>query len=217
MRYLMIKCEGNFSTLRHLTSERRMPKNSHFAAQLLEVYSLGRKLRTLRTQKHLTLSRLAADTGLSTALLSKLETNSMIPTLSTLATISRAFGVDLSFFFAAATKHNLSITRRASEIGDGRLHVALKMTSLNMSADARLCARVVEFPPGVTETLTKIGLSLSSVVYVLEGVLCLNAGGVQELLEAGDCVCLDSEMYIAWRANGKSRCRALVVTPGQAA
>jgi uncharacterized cupin superfamily protein len=131
--------------------------------------------------------------------------------------ICRVFGVDLSFFFAPATKHSLSITRRAHELCDGRPKVALKETSLNMSADTRLFARVVEFPPGVAGTLTKIGLPLSSVVYVLEGRLGLNAGGVQELLEAGDCVCLDSEMYITWSANGKSRCRALVVTPGQAA
>jgi len=51
-----------------------MPKNPHSAAQLLEAYSIGRKLRTLRAQRHLTLSRLAAETDLSTALLSKLET-----------------------------------------------------------------------------------------------------------------------------------------------
>ena len=29
-----------------------MPKNSPSAVQLLEVYAIGRKLRTLRTQKH---------------------------------------------------------------------------------------------------------------------------------------------------------------------
>lgn len=40
-----------------------MPKNSHSALQLLEVYSIGRKIRSLRTQKHMTLSRLAADNG----------------------------------------------------------------------------------------------------------------------------------------------------------
>lgn len=190
-----------------------MPKNSHSAMQLLEVYSIGRKLRTLRTQKHLTLARLSAETGFSTALLSKLETDRMIPTLQTLATICRVFGVDLGFFFAKATKHTMSITRRAHEICDGRTQVALKETSLNMSADTRLLARVVEFPPRVAGTLTKIGLPLSGVVYLLEGRLRFDAGGVQEMLETGDCVCLDSEMFITWSANGTSSCRALVVTP----
>ena len=166
-----------------------MPKNPLFAVPLLEVYAIGRKLRMLRTQKHLTLSRLAAETGFSTGLLSKLETDRMIPTLQTLATICRVFGVDLEFFFAEATTHRLSITRRVHEVCDRKGQLALKETSLNMSVDSRLHARVVEFSPGVAGTLTKTGLPLNSVVYVLEGRLCLNAGGVQELLETGDCVC----------------------------
>ena len=73
--------------------------------------------------------------------------------------------------------------------------MALK-TSLNMADDARLRSQVLEFPSGVSETLMKSGSPLSSVVYVLEGRLCLSAGGVQALLEAGGCACLDSEMCI---------------------
>ena len=40
-----------------------MPKHFHSAEQLLDVYSIGRKLHILRILKHLTLSRLAADVG----------------------------------------------------------------------------------------------------------------------------------------------------------
>jgi hypothetical protein len=49
---------------------------------------------------------------------------------------------------------------------------------------------------------------------VLEGSLQLNAGGMREVLETGDCAYLESEMAIAWSAVGANRCRALVVTPG---
>ena len=58
-----------------------MTKTVSYAQWSLEPYCIGQKLRSLRTQKRLTLSRLAAETGLSTALLSKLETDRMIPTL----------------------------------------------------------------------------------------------------------------------------------------
>ena len=84
-----------------------MANGPSYARWSLEPYSIGMKLRTLRTQKHLTLSRLAAETGLSTALLSKLETDRMIPTLPTLANICRVYGVGLSHFFSDATKHTL--------------------------------------------------------------------------------------------------------------
>jgi transcriptional regulator with XRE-family HTH domain len=92
-----------------------MERGSRRAGRSLEAYSIGPKLRALRTQKGLTLSRLAAETALSTALLSKLETDRMIPTLPTLASLCRVFGVGLGFFFADAGKHSLSITRKLHE------------------------------------------------------------------------------------------------------
>ena len=72
----------------------------------------------------------------------------MIPTLQTLAMLCRVFGVDLSFFFAAAAKHSLSITRKVPETGNGRPKMALNETPLNMSA-GDILTKIVEFPPGV--------------------------------------------------------------------
>ena len=54
----------------------------------------------------------------------------------------------------------------------------------------------------------------SGLVYVLEGRLQLDAGGMQEVLEAGDCAYIESEMALAWSAAGKHRCRVLAVLPG---
>ena len=56
-----------------------MGKSVSYAQWSLEPYCIGMKLRALRTQKRLTLARLAAETRLSTALLSKLETDRMVP------------------------------------------------------------------------------------------------------------------------------------------
>jgi quercetin dioxygenase-like cupin family protein len=54
----------------------------------------------------------------------------------------------------------------------------------------------------------------SVLVYVLEGRLQLDAGGMHEALEAGDCAYMESEMALAWSAAGKHRCRILAVTLG---
>ncbi len=126
-----------------------MSNSVSYAQWSLEPYCLGQKLRTLRTQKRLTLSRLAAETGLSTALLSKLETDRMIPTLPTLATISRVYGVGMSYFFAEPARHTLSITRKAHLQGKGRGPESVKITPLNPAAEgSRLVARMGEFIPG---------------------------------------------------------------------
>lgn len=192
-----------------------MANGPSYARWSLEPYSIGMKLRTLRTQKHLTLSRLAVETGLSTALLSKLETDRMIPTLPTLSNICRVYGVGLSYFFSDANKHTLAITRKAHMLGNGRIPEGVKQTPLHaVAADSKLVARIVEYPPGVSGMMTEAGQPACSLMYVLEGQLQMDAGGMHEVLEAGDCAYIDSEMAIATSAAGANRCRALVVTPG---
>lgn len=195
-----------------------MANGPSYARWSLEPYSIGVKLRTLRTQKHLTLSRLAVETGLSTALLSKLETDRMIPTLPTLSNICRVYGVGLSYFFNEATRHTLAITRKAHLAGNGRGHEAIKHVSLHAAtASDKIVARMVELPAGVTGMISEAGRPICAVLQVLEGKLQLDAGGMHEALEAGDCVYLDSEMAIAWGASGTDRCRVLMVTPGSPA
>ena len=205
-----------------------MAKAVSYAQWSLEPYCIGLKLRALRTQKRLTLSRLAAETGLSTALLSKLETDRMIPTLPTLATISRVYGVGMSYFFAEPARHTLSITRKAHLEGDGRGPEPVKFIPLNATGEKprlttpatgtcrqgpRLVAQMIEFPAGGVPGAGDGFRETSGLVYVLEGRLLLDAGGMHEALEAGDCAYMESEMALAWSAGGKHRCRVLAVFP----
>lgn len=173
------------------------------------------KLRSLRTQKHLTLSRLATETGLSSALLSKLETDRMIPTLPTLTAICRVYGVGMSYFFTETSHHTLSITRKAHLQGNGRGVESVKFTPLNAATErSGLIAQMIEFPPGGAMCAAETCQETNSLVYVLEGRLQLQAGGMHETLEAGDCAYMESEMALAWSAVGKHRCRILSITQG---
>ena len=231
-----------------------MVKTVTYAKWSLEPYCIGLKLRSLRNQKRLTLSRLAAETGLSTALLSKLETDRMIPTLPTLATISRVYGVGMSYFFGEPAHHTLSITRKAHLQSKGRGLESMKVTLLSPVADgvraanlatdaknltpadsggpvnsegvqqgragqreqreiARQVVQLVEFPAAGAACAMNGFRDASGMIYVLEGKLQLDVGGMHELLETGDCACLESEMALAWSAAGKHRCRILAVTP----
>jgi transcriptional regulator with XRE-family HTH domain len=191
-----------------------MNKPVSYAQWFLAPYCIGMKLRSLRTRKRLTLSRLAAETKLSTALLSKLETDRMIPTLPTLATISRVYGVGLSYFFSEPAKHTLAITRKAHLQGNSRGLEPVKVTPLNACEDrTKLAAQMMEFPSGGATCVTDACSGASGLVYVLEGKLQLDAGGMSEVLEAGDCAYMESEMALAWSAAGKHRCRVLAVRP----
>jgi transcriptional regulator with XRE-family HTH domain len=186
-----------------------------YARWSLEPYCIGMKLRTLRLQKRLTLSRLAAETGLSTAMLSKLETDRMVPTLGTLSNICRIYGVGLGYFFTETKKHALAITRKAHLGISGRNQESVKHTPLHAAgANARLIGEMIEYPAGGTASVSEGGKQVNCLVYVLQGSLQLDAGGMHEVLETCDCAYLETEMAMAWSAAGKSPCRALVVTPG---
>jgi transcriptional regulator with XRE-family HTH domain len=187
-----------------------MAKTVSYAQWSLEPYCIGLKLRSLRIQKRLTLSRLAAETGLSTALLSKLETDRMVPTLPTLATISRVYGVGLGHFFCEPSRHTLSITRKAHLEGNTRGPGPVQTTPLTLDM-SRLNAQLIELQPGASSTTLPCGKETVGVLYVLEGKLRLDTGGLYDMLETGDCVCIDSEMPIAWSAAEKSCCRVLAV------
>jgi uncharacterized cupin superfamily protein len=70
---------------------------------------------------------------------------------------------------------------------------------------------MIEFPAGGASSAVDACYEASGLVYVLEGKLQLDAGGLHELLEAGDCAYMESEMALAWSAGGKRRCRILAV------
>jgi transcriptional regulator with XRE-family HTH domain len=169
----------------------------------------------LRTQKRLTLSRLAAETGLSTALLSKLETDRMIPTLPTLATICRVYGVGLSHFFSEPDHHTLSITRKAHLQGAARGPDSVRIIPLSPPQSASgLHAEMVEVPTAASEALPgAYSREACGLIYVIEGRLQLSAGGLQEMLDAGDCVFIDTRMPLVWSAAGKHPCRVIAVRP----
>jgi transcriptional regulator with XRE-family HTH domain len=171
------------------------------------------KLRALRNQKKMTLSRLASETGLSTALLSKIETERMVPTLPTLASICRVYGVNLSHFFREPDRHVLAITRKAHLDDRGLRADPVKSVPLNAAQqNPRLIAQMLELS-STPHSPEGSGEELCVFVHVLEGKLVLMADGLSQTLEAGDCVYMETRMPVSWRAGGDHRCRILLLQP----
>ena len=84
----------------------------HVLLDLLDVQLIDLKLRTLRSQGNLTLVRITALAGFSISLLSKLETDRIIPIFNALEKIYRVYGLDsqLCSLFAGLTDYSLAIT-----------------------------------------------------------------------------------------------------------
>jgi len=198
-----------------LPEQEIMGKTLSHAQWFLAPYCIGAKLRSLRVEKRLTLARLAAETGLSTALLSKLETDRMVPTLSTLATVCRVYGVGLGHFFRDSKEHSLSVTRKVTSQGRGRGNDPTARIPLNPGLpNRRMDACIVDLAAGSAVAEAEVRAQGALLVYVIDGRLLLDAGGLRETLDAGDCAYLETDLPLTWGAAGKQRCRLLAVTPG---
>lgn len=185
----------------------------------LAIYSIGLKLRTLRTAKHLTLARLATQSGLSTALLSKLETDHMIPTLHTLDKICRIYGISLGHFFCEPRHHSVAITRK-TQTGDRRGDHIPRPTPLHVpTPEARLLSQIIELPAGVSSAAGECGSITEVTAFVIEGTLRVSVAGSNETLEVGDSIVVTTDQPIVWSATEESPCRLLSVSakpsPGQ--
>src|SRR5919107_3326306 len=83
----------------------------------LTEYSIGGKVRSLRLKKKMGLVELGQHTGLSPALLSKLERGRLFPTLPTLLRIALVFSVGLDYFFASPREKPLvAVVRKAQRV-----------------------------------------------------------------------------------------------------
>ncbi len=105
-------------------------------------YAIGEKIRSLRLKKKMGLVELGKHTGLSPALLSKVETGRLFPTLPTLLRIALVFSVGLEYFFSGAREKPLvAVVRKGERVQlPERQHakeVAYRFESLDYPATER--------------------------------------------------------------------------------
>jgi transcriptional regulator with XRE-family HTH domain len=82
----------------------------------LAQYKIGAKVRALRLNKKLGLVQLGEHTGLSSAMLSKIERGQVFPTLPTLLRIALVFGVGLDHFFVDEARPLVAVTRKQDRL-----------------------------------------------------------------------------------------------------
>jgi transcriptional regulator with XRE-family HTH domain len=184
----------------------------------LREYAVGPKLRALRLKKKMGLVELGRHTGLSAAMISKVERGVLFPTLPTLLRIALVFGVGLDHFFSASTARKaFGIVRRAertrfSERLGGR-DVAWEFECLDFTAtERRLNAYWVKFgAPARPRTHEHAGAEF---IHVLKGMLTLKLGDEQHELSEGDSMYFDSSQPHSYARTGGRPCEAIVVTTG---
>ena len=181
-------------------------------------YAIGTRIRTLRLKKKLGLVELGKHTGLSPALLSKIERGRMFPTLPTLLRVALVFGVGLEFFFSGARdKPLLAVVRKRdrNRLPDrpGARDVAYQFESLDYPATERLFnCYLAEFLLVAVEKLRPHTHPGVEFIYVVRGTLSLHIDGDEHVLGPGDSIYFDATVPHAYRRSRGRSCSALVVT-----
>jgi transcriptional regulator with XRE-family HTH domain len=182
----------------------------------LEKYAIGEKLRGLRLRKKMGLVDLGRHTGLSPAMLSKVECGKLFPTLPTLLRIAMVFNVGLEHFFtdgrrvaAVARKED----RLAFEEKFGGDEVVYRFECLDFKAgDRKLNAFYAEFPKATAGHLRTHEHDGVEFIYVLSGTLTVKIGEEENKLRKEDAIYFDSSVAHSYRTVGDSPCSAVVVT-----
>lgn len=180
-------------------------------------YGVGEKIRAMRLKKKMGLVELGQHSGLSPALLSKIERGRVFPTLPTLLRIALVFSVGLEYFFAGSREKPVAAVSRKSERvrlpeRAGARDAAYRFESLDYPAtERRFNSYYAEFTAASDKQKPHQHPGVEF-IYVLEGVLALHVGGDDYELAAGDAMYFDSTVPHRYRRAGGRACAAVVVT-----
>ncbi len=187
--------------------------------QGLKPYLIGEKIRAMRLKKSMGLVEMGKHTGLSAALLSKIERGKLIPTLPTLLRIAMVFSVGLEFFFDHNRNRRLVEVVRQGERKrfperPGAEDSAYWFESLDFKASERkLNSFYAEFVAVPADKLKPHQHQGVEVLFLIEGALTVKIGGEDYELATGDAIYFDgSTPHYYQRTNEQGDCRALVVT-----
>jgi transcriptional regulator with XRE-family HTH domain len=181
-------------------------------------YSIGEKLRALRLRKSMGLVELGKHTGLSAALLSKLERGKLFPTLPTLLRIAMVFGVGLDYFFTDERKRRIvGVVRHDERVRfperPGAQDVQYFFECLDYRATERklsaFLADFQELPPEKIKPHLHAGVEF---LYVMKGSLAVKIGSDEYVLEAEDAMYFDAAVPHSYRRRGAKPCTGVIVT-----
>jgi transcriptional regulator with XRE-family HTH domain len=195
-----------------------MAGNNETITDGLSRYLIGEKLRTLRLRKSMGLVELGKHTGLSAALLSKLERGKLFPTLPTLLRIAMVFGVGLDFFFTDERKRRLVGIVRGNERlrfpeKPGLQDIQYYFECLDYRANERkLSAYLAEFQESPAEKAKPHQHAGVEFLYLLKGSLTLKIASDEYGLEAEDSIYFDSAVLHSYRRRGSKPCVGVIVT-----
>lgn len=175
---------------------------------------LGARLKALRQERGLTLEALASDSGVSRAMISRIERGEASPTAALLGKLCASLGVSLSGFFASGGEAASPLCRRA----DQTVWTDPDTGYVRRNVSPRLAGSVLEivdvtFPPGERVRFDNpwVTRPTEQIVWVLDGDLEMTVGDTVHRLATGDSLHMRLDRPVAYHNPGDRPVRYAVV------
>jgi transcriptional regulator with XRE-family HTH domain len=178
--------------------------------------TLGEKIRKLRHDSMMTLQDIAGKTGYSKALISRIENDSVSPSINSLVKIAAALEIKLYELFIAIEGKAPSVVKRknrsSSTLANGTIRVEILSGDVE---NAKMSAAIMTFESGANISDGNAKSSLSEEWWtVLKGHLEAVVGDNRFDLGEGDSIYLNSSAPHNLKNSRKTRTQALVVSIG---
>jgi transcriptional regulator with XRE-family HTH domain len=156
--------------------------------------AISERLKSLRARAGLTLDELANRSGVSRAMISRIERAEASPTAALLARLSEALGLSLSAFFADEGPATSPVSRRSDQKLWRDPHTGYVRRSVSPPGmPSRVDIVEVDFPPHARVSFPPREESriMTQHVWLFEGVLEMIIGETVHTLHPGDCLYMD--------------------------
>lgn len=155
---------------------------------------VGERAKTLRSRADLTLDELASRSGVSRAMISRIERGEASPTAALLARLCEGLGLSLSAFFTSDEALPSPISRREQQRLWRDPHTGYLRRSVSPpGTGSKVDIVEVEFPAGARVAFPPREESrvMTQHVWLFEGVLDMVFATETIRLEPGDCLFMD--------------------------
>ena len=176
---------------------------------------IGARIRIERENRGWSLTDLARRSGVSRAMINKVERGEASPTASLLGRLAGAFGLTLSMLFARTETDHMGRLVRANEQSrwiDPETGYIRRQIAPAPGSDIPLDVVQVELPAGASVTFpARNYASVRQLIWVSDGCLSFIEGELVHKLSPGDCLELGPPADCTFRNNQSVPCRYVVI------
>jgi len=168
---------------------------------------IGARIRTERENRGWSLTELSQRAAVSRAMIHKVERGDSSPTANLLGKLSGAFGLSISSLIARAETRQGRLLRRQDQPAWTDPETGYLRRHVSPQSDLPVDLLQITLPAGKQVPMPASAYAFQrQLIWVLQGALVFDEGGVHHHMEAGDCLELGPPVDCVFRNDSDNDC-----------